>query len=62
VDYKTDSMSREEYAEPLLGEEKLIRRHRAQLMYYKEICERLFDEEMAETVIYSTTLARTIAL
>ncbi len=62
VDYKTDAMSREEYANPALGEEKLRRRHKNQLMYYKEICERLFDEEIAETVIYSTTLGKAVVL
>ncbi len=62
VDYKTDSMKREEYENPKLGEEKLIRRHKKQLLYYKEICERLFGEEIAETVIYSTALGRGILL
>lgn len=60
VDYKTDAMTREEYRSPRLGEEKLLRRHRAQLTYYKEICARLFGEEIAETLIYSTVLGRTI--
>ncbi len=62
VDYKTDAMTREEYADPALGEEKLRKRHRDQLMYYKEICEGLFGEEIAETVIYSTTLGRIIKI
>ena len=62
VDYKTDSMTREEYGNPKLGEEKLIRRHGKQLLYYKEICARLFGEEIKETVIYSTALGKSIKL
>lgn len=62
VDYKTDAMTREEFQSPKLGEEKLIRRHKNQLMYYREICSRLFGEKIAETVIYSTTLGRAIKL
>ncbi len=62
VDYKTDAMTKEEYENPRLGEEKLIRRHKKQLMYYKEICERLFGEAITETVIYSTVLGKGIPL
>jgi len=62
VDYKTDAMTKEEYKNPKLGKEKLIRRHKNQLMYYKEICKRLFGEEITETIIYSTTLGKEINL
>lgn len=62
VDYKTDSLTKEEYSNPRLGEEKLIRRHQKQLLYYREICQRLFGEEIKETLIYSTSLGRAIRL
>jgi len=62
VDYKTDAMTREEYQNPQLGEKKLIKRHKNQLTYYKDICSRLFGEPIAEAVIYSTTLGKGINL
>ena len=60
VDYKTDSLTAEEWRNPALAEEKLIRRHRDQLTYYREICAEMFEEPIEKAVIYSTVLGRCI--
>ncbi|MBQ7922621.1 MAG: UvrD-helicase domain-containing protein [Clostridia bacterium] len=60
VDYKTDHPYREEYHNPALADERFRNRHGEQLRYYKEICEKMFGEEIGETIIYSTALAREI--
>ncbi|MBE6569806.1 MAG: hypothetical protein E7658_06280 [Ruminococcaceae bacterium] len=62
VDYKTDHVRGEEYRNPALAEKRFRARHGEQLRYYKEICEAMFGEEIRETVIYSTALAREILL
>ena len=62
VDYKTDSLSAEEWQDRALAHKKLIARHRNQLLYYRDICGRMFGEEIGETVIYSTVLGECIAV
>ena len=62
VDYKTDALSAEEFRNAEKAEEKLIRRHRDQLRYYREICADMFGEPMERTVIYSTVLGRCVEI
>jgi ATP-dependent helicase/nuclease subunit A len=56
TDYKTDYLTAEERKNPALAAEKLLARHRNQLMYYREICAEMFGEPIARTEIYSTVL------
>jgi len=60
VDYKTDKPLPEEYKNPALADARFRKRHTTQLSYYREICQSLFQEPIARTVIYSTALAREI--
>jgi len=60
VDYKTDSLRAEDWQNVKAAEQKMARRHRNQLLYYKEICSRLFEEEVTKAYLYSTVLGRTI--
>ena len=62
VDYKTDSLTAEEWQNRTRARKKLADRHRNQLFYYRDICGKMFGEEIAETVIYSTVLGECIAL
>lgn len=62
VDYKTDSLSAEEWQNRALARKKLIGRHKNQLIYYRDICGRMFGEEIGETVIYSTVLGECISV
>ena len=60
VDYKTDSLTPEEWQNRALAYKKLIARHRNQLLYYRDICGKMFGEEIAGTVIYSTVLGECV--
>jgi len=60
VDYKTDSITDEEWKDLSRAEEKLRRRHRDQLTYYREICSEMFGEEIEDALVYSTVLGRTV--
>ncbi|MBE6540923.1 MAG: hypothetical protein E7672_00525 [Ruminococcaceae bacterium] len=62
VDYKTDSLSAEEWENRELAERKLRERHRNQLTYYREICSEMFCEEIEEVYVYSTVLGRLIEI
>ena len=62
VDYKTDSLSPEEWQNRALAYKKLADRHRNQLLYYRDICGKMFGEEISETVIYSTVLGECISV
>jgi len=62
VDYKTDRPTAEEYKNPALADDRFLARHGRQLSYYREICAAMFGEEIGRTVIYSTALAREIAV
>lgn len=62
VDYKTDRVTDEEWRDPALAAESFRRRHESQLTYYREICSRLFGEEITSALIYSTVLGRTIEI
>ncbi|MBQ4592297.1 MAG: UvrD-helicase domain-containing protein [Clostridia bacterium] len=62
VDYKTDSLSAEEWQDRARACKKLTDRHRNQLLYYRGICGKMFGEEIAETLIYSTVLGECIAV
>ena len=60
VDYKTDRVTDEEWRDPALAAESFRRRHKNQLSYYREICSRMFGEDIARAEIYSTVLGRCI--
>ena len=60
VDYKTDALTAEERKDPALAAEKLLKRHRNQLAYYREICSAMFGEPVERCVIYSTVLGRCV--
>ena len=60
VDYKTDAIYPEEWRNTKKAEERLIRRHRDQLMYYREVCSRMFSEDIRTVLIYSTPLGKCI--
>ena len=62
VDYKTDSLSAEEWQDRARACKKLTDRHRNQLLYYRGICGKMFGEKIAETLIYSTVLGECIAV
>jgi len=60
ADYKTDSLSAEEWQNRALAHKKLIDRHRNQLLYYRDICGKMFGEEIGETLLYSTVLGECV--
>jgi len=60
VDYKTDSLTAEEWQDRARAHKKLADRHRNQLLYYREICGKMFGEEIGETLIYSTVLGECV--
>ncbi len=60
VDYKTDSLTAEEWQDRARAHQKLADRHRNQLMYYRDICGKMFGEEIGETLIYSTVLGECV--
>ncbi|MBO4930595.1 MAG: PD-(D/E)XK nuclease family protein, partial [Clostridia bacterium] len=62
VDYKTDSLTSEEWQDRTRAHKKLADRHRNQLLYYRDICGKMFGEEIGETVIYSTVLGECIEI
>lgn len=62
VDYKTDSITDEEWEDLSLAENKLRLRHRDQLTYYKEICSEMFGEEIEDAFVYSTVLGKTVKI
>ncbi len=55
VDYKTDHATAADRADPAAFADKLRIRHRNQLVYYREICEKLFSEPI-RTVLYATAV------
>ncbi len=60
VDYKTDRPTGEEWHNPTLAAARLTEKHGKQLLYYREICEKMFGEAIGKTVIYSTALGMEI--
>lgn len=56
VDYKTDAINGME------EEQKLIKRYKIQLEYYRKALERLTDKKVKESIIYSFALTREICL
>jgi ATP-dependent helicase/nuclease subunit A len=56
VDYKTDSVTDED------DEQKLIRRYKIQLDYYRKALERLTGKKVKESIIYSFALSKEIYL
>ncbi len=62
IDYKTDGFSAEEYKNRKLAYEKLRLAHHDQLSTYKRICEKIYNEEVAETYIYSTVLGELVKI
>lgn len=62
IDYKTDSITADEWKNQKKAEDRLREKHRNQLTYYKKICSQMFEEEIEEVYIYSTVLGRCIAI
>ena len=62
VDYKTDSITAEEWKDRSLAEKKLRERHRDQLESYRVICSEMFGEEIETAYVYSTVLGRMISV
>lgn len=62
ADYKTDRLSAAERRDPSLGKAVLRERHRNQLSYYREILSDMLGRRIDETLIYSLTLADTVAI
>ena len=62
VDYKTDSLTSEEWNDRSLAERKLKERHKNQLEYYREICSDMFAEEIESAYVYSTVLGALIEM
>lgn len=60
VDYKTDRLSAAELADVALAAEKLVPRHRDQLLYYRRACEKMLGRPMDEVYIYSLPLGEWI--
>lgn len=60
IDYKTDSLTSEEYKNKEKAYKKLIDRHKNQLLAYKNICKNIFEEEIDKIYIYSTVLGELI--
>lgn len=61
VDYKTDHVTAADRSAPDAFANKLRMRHRNQLTYYREICEKLFAERI-RTVLYATAIGREIPI
>ncbi len=62
IDYKTDRLTAEEWDDRAKAHRKLLDRHRNQLMYYRDICGKMFGEAIGETFLYSTVLGECIAV
>lgn len=60
VDYKTDRLTEEEWNDRAKAYKKLLGRHRNQLLYYRDICGKMFGEEIDKTVLYSTVLGECV--
>lgn len=58
LDYKTDSLTREEFHDLSLAAAKLISRHENQLKNYRRIAEMIFGEPIKRTLLFSLTLGR----
>ena len=56
VDYKTDNVTDDNY------KYLLLKRHKNQLLYYKEACEIIFEHTIDQTLIYSVPLAKTVSV
>ncbi len=62
VDYKTDRISKELFADPALLEDHLRERHGVQLSYYAKAVKALFGKTPDEIHIYSIPLGRMIRI
>lgn len=62
IDYKTDSLTAEEYRNKRLAYNKLRERHRNQLEAYGKICKKIFNEAVGKMYIYSTVLGELIEM
>lgn len=62
IDYKTDRLTEEERQDSSLAEEKLRRRHKNQLTYYKDICAEMFGEPIPHAYVYSTVMGRLVEI
>ena len=62
IDYKTDSFSPAEKADPENCAAILRRRHQNQLYYYRTACEKMTGKRVEEILIYSFDLEKAIKL
>lgn len=60
IDYKTDSLTADEYKNKVLAHKKLRDRHANQLDVYGKICEKIFNEKIDRLYIYTTVLGELI--
>ncbi len=62
VDYKTDHLTPWELSHPEAAAEKLITRHKTQLIYYAEACRRICEKNIRGVYIYSLAAGREFLL
>jgi ATP-dependent helicase/nuclease subunit A len=60
VDYKTDRLTAEEAADPVLAAQKLVPRHENQLRWYRTVTAAMLGREIDECLIYSLPLGGTV--
>lgn len=60
ADYKTDYLTVEERENPALASEKLTKRHKEQLSYYREAVKQIFGREPSRVCIYSLPLGEAV--
>ncbi len=59
ADYKTDRLTEYEASHPSAAKRTLADRHRIQLTYYREACERIFERKIDRLCVYSLALGDT---
>ena len=62
ADYKTDRLSDYEADHPDIAKKKLAERHRIQLTYYREACERIFGRPIDRLFVYFLALGDTVEI
>ncbi len=60
VDYKTDYLTKDELENEKKAENKLLSRHKRQLLIYKSVCEQMIGRPFDEVLIYSLPLGRAV--
>ena len=62
IDYKTDYLTDEERRDPAKAAEKLRSRHKNQLTYYAQACQKMIGHPPARILIYSLPLGDTVEM